>query len=78
MVHKTVFNCTLSYIGYEIYQPFDEKSLMNQIEKDCKNILKSFVTRANLKMYIDCSCGFCVVCEEVEDDVQEWSTCGFD
>ena len=29
-------------------------------------------------MYIDCSCGFFVVCEELEDDAQEWSTCGFD
>ena len=33
------------------------------IENDCKNILESFVTRASLKMYIDCSCGFCAVCE---------------
>ena len=70
-MHKTSFSCTLRHAGYEIYQHFDEKSLMNQTENECKNILKSFVTRASLRMYIVCNCDFCVVCEEVEDDVQE-------
>ena len=78
MVHKTIFGSLPRHVNYEFYQPFDGKSLIQQIENDCKKSLKSFVTRASLKMYMDCSCGFCVVCEELEDNVQEWCTCGFD
>ena len=29
-------------------------------------------------MYSGGNCGFCVVCKDLEDDVQEWSTCDFE
>ena len=78
MVHKIHFSCPLRYVDYDMYQPFDEEALVKQTENDWETILKLFVIRASRKIYIDCNCGSCVVCEDLEDDIQEWSSCGID
>ena len=78
MVHKKNFSCPLRYVDYDMYQPFDEEALVKQTENDWETILKLFAIRASRKIYIDFNCGSCVVCQDLEDDIQEWSSCDID